>query len=120
LTTSIIFFPHRKGDPSISLSPMMYMPLLKSKKLLTYCATIAFLATAYFVFVGMSSLLYIGNLGVSLEHFGYYQGAIAGVFALVSFASPKIFATFGQKRCLYMGMALSLLAGIWVLVLAIF
>lgn len=120
LVASIIFLPNRPGNREVSLSPMMYVPLLKSKKILTYSAIIGFLATAYFVFIGMSSLLYIGNLGVPLEHFGYYQGAIAGIFAVVSFASPKLFDLFGQKRCLHAGMVLSAIAGLLVLFLAIF
>ncbi|MDF3054326.1 MAG: MFS-type bicyclomycin resistance protein [Gammaproteobacteria bacterium] len=119
LVMSFLFFPDRKGNPAISLSPRMYFPLLKSKVLMTYCAAIVFLVTPYFLFVGMSSLLYIEAFKVPLAHFGYYQGAIAGIFAVISFSCARIYAVFGQKRCFEWGTAITILAGILALILAI-
>ena len=42
---------------------------------------ILFMFVPYWIFVGMSPLLYRNELGVSLAHFGYYQGVLALVFA---------------------------------------
>ncbi len=117
LITSYIGLRSRKGDPSVSLSPKSYLPLLRSPKLLTFTGCICFAIVPFWVFVGMSSILYIENLGVSLKHFGFYQGAIAGVFSILSLLSPKILSIFGQRRCLYAGIFMCCVTVILILLL---
>lgn len=50
----------------------------------------------------MSPLLYMKDLGVSLSHFGYYQGVLALVFALGSIVFGLIIknANYDQKKML--------------------
>jgi DHA1 family bicyclomycin/chloramphenicol resistance-like MFS transporter len=55
----------------------------------------------YWIFVGMSPLLYLKDLHVSLTHFGYYQGALALVFAVGSVTLGLILNKFDQKKLLY-------------------
>ena len=55
----------------------------------------------YWIFVGMSPLLYMEELGVSLKHFGYYQGAQASVFALGSLLFGLIINRYNQNKMLY-------------------
>lgn len=119
LVMSWRYFPNKKGNPEISLSPRMYAPLFRSKILMTYSAAIIALVVPYWLFTGISPLLYMEALGVPLSHFGYYQGVIAGVFATACFCSPKIFAIFGQKRCLQWGIVMTFIAGALVFILAI-
>lgn len=45
---------------------------------------LALMCIPYWIFVGMSPILYMEDLGVSLQHFGYYQGVLALIFALGS------------------------------------
>ena len=47
----------------------------------------------------MGSILYIEGFGVTLANFGFYQGAIAGSFAIMSFSSPKLLSKFGHQKC---------------------
>jgi len=47
----------------------------------------------------MGSILYIEGFGVTLANFGFYQGAIAGSFAVISFLSPKLLSKFGHQKC---------------------
>ncbi|MFT4060213.1 MAG: hypothetical protein QM652_11770 [Legionella sp.] len=61
-----------------------YLPLFKSKSLLLLMAHSTFMIILYWIFVGMSPLLYMKALGVSLAHFGYYQGVLALLFAFGS------------------------------------
>lgn len=61
-----------------------YITLFKSRPLVLLMANLLFLFVPYWIFVGMSPLLYMKDLGVSLSHFGYYQGVLALVFALGS------------------------------------
>lgn len=110
-----ITLPQRKGDPSISLSPLAYLPLLKSPPVLTLTSAISFLVVPYWLFIAMSPILYMESFGVPLQHFGFYQGLIAIVFSILSFLSPRILAVLGQRRCLLYGFILCLIS--WILIL---
>lgn len=72
--------PQKQED----LSPQGYKAIFKSKPLLLLMFNILITCIPYWVFVGMSPLLYMTDLGVSLAHFGFYQGVLAFVFALGS------------------------------------
>lgn len=61
-----------------------YISLFRSRPLVLLMTNLLFLFVPYWIFVGMSPLLYIKGFGVSLSHFGYYQGILAIVFALGS------------------------------------
>jgi DHA1 family bicyclomycin/chloramphenicol resistance-like MFS transporter len=61
-----------------------YFLIFQSKPLMLLITSIVFMCVPYWIFVGTSSLLYIKDLGVSLSHFGYYQGILAFVFAVGS------------------------------------
>lgn len=61
-----------------------YVALFQSRPLLLLMTNLLFLFVPYWIFVGMSPLLYIKDFGVSLSHFGFYQGILAIVFALGS------------------------------------
>ncbi len=54
----------------------------------------------------MGSILYVEGFGVSLASFGYYQGAVAGSFALMSLLSPKILSKFGHQKCFKISIVL--------------
>lgn len=85
LMMTIIFIPSYKlpehTDADVQLG---YLAVFKSKPLMLLIVGIIFIFVPYWIFVGMSSLLYIKDLGVSLTHFGYYQGVLAFVFAMGS------------------------------------
>ena len=55
----------------------------------------------YWIFVGMSPILYMEDLGVSLSHFGYYQGSLAFIFAIGSLISGLLIKRYDQKKMLY-------------------
>ncbi|GHS95100.1 hypothetical protein AGMMS49949_09270 [Alphaproteobacteria bacterium] len=63
-----------------------------------YVFTLCYLSVGYWVFIAMAPLLYIKDLGVKLEHFGWYQGTLAAVFALVSLSSERLYSLFGVKK----------------------
>ncbi len=101
------FIPHYKlpeQNETIALSG--YTPLFQSKPLMLLMANIIFMFVPYWIFVGMSPLLYLKDLGVSLSHFGYYQGILALVFALGSVSFGLIMHRFKQKKMLYISMIL--------------
>ena len=61
---------------------------------------IIFMYVPYWIFVGMSSLLYMKDLGVSLAHFGYYQGSFAMVYALGCVLFGMIIHRYSHKKML--------------------
>lgn len=108
--------PNRREDASVSLSLKAYLPLVQSKRFLTFTGAIAFFVVPYWLFTAFAPILYMENLGVSLKDFGYYQGVMAVVFAVISLLNGKMLKWFGQKRCLVASAGICLLAIIFLLV----
>lgn len=79
-----------------------------------------FLAQGYWIFIGIAPILYMQDLGVSLEYFGLYQGSIAALFSIMSFTSGYCFKKFGVKRCFYFGIICVVLFLLGSITLAIF
>lgn len=107
LFMTIFFIPFLKAplnDPALSLSG--YGSIVKSKSLMLLITNILFIFVPYWIFVGMSPLLYIKDLNVSLAHFGYYQGVLAFVFAIGSILYGLIIrgANFNHKEMLTISM----------------
>ncbi|HVV68610.1 MAG TPA: MFS transporter [Gammaproteobacteria bacterium] len=98
---TLIFIPVHKPIVHGNAHPKSgYKLVFRSKSLLLLMTNIIFMFVPYWIFVGMSPLLYMKDLGVSLTHFGYYQGALALVFALGSVTFGLIMHKFRQKNLL--------------------
>lgn len=81
-------------------SSLGYRSLLQSKPLMLLIGHIVLMSVPYWIFVGMSPLLYMQGLGVSLSHFGYYQGVLALIFALGSVVFGLVIKRFRQMSML--------------------
>jgi len=102
LVMILLFIPTNKlPEQKETLSPVGYISLFQSKPLMLLVAHIVFMFVPYWIFVGMSPLLYIQGFGVSLTHFGYYQGVLALVFALGSVLLGLIIRRFNQIPMLF-------------------
>lgn len=77
-----------------------YLSLLRSRPLLLLIINMLGLSVPYWIFVGISPLLYMKDLGVSLSHFGYYQGVLALVYTFGCILSGAIINRFDQKKML--------------------
>jgi DHA1 family bicyclomycin/chloramphenicol resistance-like MFS transporter len=96
-----IFIPQYKlPELKEPLSLREYFPLFKSKPLMLLLVNINFIYLPYWVFLGMSPLLYMEGLGVSLSMYGYYQGAWALVYALGSIFIGLIVNRYDPKKLL--------------------
>lgn len=101
LIMTMLFIPtYKLPEHKQTLSLRGYIPLFQSKPLMLLMANIIFMFVPYWIFVGMSPLLYMTDLKVSLSHFGYYQGVLALVFALGSVLFGLIMHRFEQKKLL--------------------
>lgn len=114
LSLSWFAIPNREGCPTVSLSPKAYWPFLRSTSVRTYLAAVCLLCVPYWLFIGMSPILYMQDLGVPLQQFGYYQGATALVFASVSIVSPTILRHFGSRYCFYVGIGICALTALLI------
>lgn len=106
LCLTLIFVPKGEKKPHIRLSIKEYLPVFTSSKAILYVLMICFLITSYWIFISLSPLLYIEDLGIDLKHFGYYQGSLAATFAFVSLSSGFFLKRYGQKKCLLAGFSL--------------
>lgn len=98
----LLFIPTNKRlEIKEPLSWRGYIPLFQSKPMLLLMTFFIMNYIPYWIFVGMSPLLYLKDLHVSLTHFGYYQGALALVFAVGSVTLGLILNKFDQKKLLY-------------------
>jgi MFS transporter, DHA1 family, multidrug resistance protein len=93
------FIEDKHEKQEISLSLKNYKPIFTSRKAVLYIITLTFLCQSYWVFIGMSPILYMNDLGVDIKDFGLYQGAISAVFAIGCFSSPYLLRRFGTVNC---------------------
>lgn len=101
LIMTLLFIPdHKLPERKEKLSLRGYIPILKSGPLMLLIINFVLMCVPYWIFVGMSPLLYMKDLGVSLLHFGYYQGALAMTFAVGSIIYGLIMHRFDQRKSL--------------------
>lgn len=117
---ALFFIPiHKLPDQKETLSLRGYLPLFQSKPLLLLMVNIICLFVPYWIFVGMSPLLYMKDLGVSLSHFGYYQGVLAFTFAIGCLLFGLIMHRYSAKTMLKLSLkicAFSFISLLWVTV----
>lgn len=101
LVIAVVFIPtYQLPKKHEDLSPSSYSAIFKSKPLMILIAHIIFMCIPYWIFVGMSPLLYMKSLGVSLSEFGYYQGSLALVFAVGCVWCGRVLSHYNQKKML--------------------
>lgn len=101
LMTMLFIPPYKLPEQKETLSLRGYFPLFQSKPMMLLMTHIMFLFVPYWIFVGMSPLLYMQDLHVSLSHFGYYQGVLALAFALGSVSYGLMVHKFDHKKMLH-------------------
>lgn len=97
-------------DKSSPFSFNAYVPLFNSSETIVFITVLTLLITPYWVFIGIAPLLYMEGMGVSLTDFGFYQGALALTFAVVSLSSAYFLKIFGTRRCFYVSLLICIIA----------
>ena len=115
-----LFIPAGASNKDVKISLSSYLPLFKSNKLNLYLLAIGFVIAPYWIFIGISSILYMEDLGVSLSEFGFYQGALAATFSVFSIISPYLFKKIALKTLFYGSCILSMISALSILVLGFF
>jgi DHA1 family bicyclomycin/chloramphenicol resistance-like MFS transporter len=98
---TMLFIPASKTSQHKKTPSLQgYISIFQSKPLMLLITHFAFMFVPYWIFVGMSPILYIEDLGVSLSHFGYYQGSLALVFAFGSLLYGFVITRYNQRKML--------------------
>lgn len=98
--------PEKKRPFRISLLFKGYLALLKDWRFMCLAIPMCALASAYWIYVGVSALYMVDYLGIPASFFGRYQGPIVGCFSVVSLGSSKLLQWFGLTRCVKGGSVL--------------
>jgi len=120
LILTILFIPKGQINHAVKFSIKEYLTIFKSKTVLYFIISICFITQSYWIFVGISPILYIESFKISLEHFGFYQGSLCILFSIVSLSSGYLIQKFGQKKCFIAGLWLLVIFTIFTLLLIIF
>lgn len=120
LILAILFLPRSEINHSVRFSFKEYMAIMKSKTVLYFIISICFITQSYWIFVGISPILYMESFKISLKHFGFYQGSLCVLFSIVSLYSGYLIQKFGQKKCLIAGFWLLIVFTIATILLIIF
>lgn len=98
---SLFFIPNLKMTPQKNTSLLHgYANIFKSRTLILLIIYFMLMFVPYWIFVGISPLLYMKDLGVSLNNFGYYQGSLALTFAVGCLIFGLIVNRYDQKKLL--------------------
>jgi DHA1 family bicyclomycin/chloramphenicol resistance-like MFS transporter len=114
-----LYLPRYDGNSNVRISCAEYLPLLASKKTLYYICTICFLSAPYWIFTGISPILYMRDMNVSLEMYGYYQGSLSLAFAVLCLYSSRMIDYFGARWCFYLGIYISILSVVFIAILGL-
>ncbi|MGV2432298.1 MAG UNVERIFIED_CONTAM: MFS transporter [Rickettsiaceae bacterium] len=104
LLCSYLFIPQHSPQGNASLSLKEYSIIFQSKKTMDYILLICFSVVPYWIFIAISPILYMEGMGVKLEMFGFYQGALALIFSIFSFANGLLIRNFGTLKYVYFGI----------------
>lgn len=99
-----LFIPHHTPHGKDTISLREYKKIFKSRKTLYYVLAVGFAVSPYFIFASLAPILYIDSYGISLQHFGLYQGSLCLVFAIFSFSNGWIIRKFGTKKPVYFSL----------------
>lgn len=83
-----------------------YLPIFKNKLTVIYITMLCMASGAYYAFVGLAPILYIKDMGVSLNQFGFYVGALTLTFGIFSIVSGYFIKWFGKRLCFYISFIL--------------
>lgn len=117
LLMTVVFVPHYQSHTDKNTKSFIgYKRILTNRHLMMVIVFFIFNFVPYWIFVGISPLLYVKHLKVGLAYFGYYQGAIALTFGLGSICFGFFVKRFQERSALKFGNAIFILSIIAILI----
>ncbi|MDW0617392.1 Bcr/CflA family multidrug efflux MFS transporter [Mannheimia haemolytica] len=112
--------PEKRLPLSFGKTLSNFAILLKHKPTLGYVLIGGLTFAGIFCFLTSGSIVYIGLYGVSQENFGYFFGLNMIVMVTMTAINSKMVVKVGSETMLRIALAMQLLAGIWLALVAIF
>lgn len=109
------FVPRDTAQHSLQPAWVGYASIFRCKPLLRLMSWLTLIFVPYWVFVGVSPLLYVKSFQVSLSHFGWYQGVLAFSFAIGCFLFGRIVKRLSMVQWLRANNWLFVVAGLIIL-----
>ncbi|OOF56960.1 Bcr/CflA family multidrug efflux MFS transporter [Rodentibacter myodis] len=97
-----------------------FMSLWKQKEVLGYMFAASFGFGGLFAFVTAGSIVYIGIYGIAVDQFGYFFMLNIAIMTFASFLNGRFVLKVGAETMLRIGLAIQFLAGIWLVLTALF
>ncbi|MDY4280747.1 Bcr/CflA family multidrug efflux MFS transporter [[Pasteurella] aerogenes] len=97
-----------------------FVALWKQKEVLGYMFTSSFGFAGMFTFITSGSIVYIGLYGVAPENFGYFFMLNILVMTVGSVLNGKLVTKLGAEKLLQWGLAVQVVSGIFLLLIALF
>lgn len=92
--------PSKTVKENTPMGQVSYRDIWNNKFAVYTMAANSTMVLLYYVFVGISPILFREGLGVSLEDYGWYQGSLCFVFALFSLLSDTFVKRWGKAACM--------------------
>ncbi|WP_322498308.1 MFS transporter [Lyticum sinuosum] len=110
LLMSQLFIPNDyKRNDQVSFSVLEYSKIINSRLFWVLAIMVCFLCLHYWIFIGMSPIIYMQGMGLTLNQFGLYQGVIAASFASMSFLSPMLLRKLNHFNCVKISLFLHII-----------
>jgi DHA1 family bicyclomycin/chloramphenicol resistance-like MFS transporter len=97
-----------------------YLAIMKDRTTMAYLLLATFITIPYWCYLAITPILFIEDMGISLTSFGFYQGAIASSYAVLSLTYDKLIKRFGARFLFNLGFNCAMLAAILTTVIAYF
>ncbi len=89
------------GKISIFLPFKEYFMLIKSRKLLIFTGALCFIIAPFWVFLCMSPIYYVNDMGVPLIEYMWYKNILAIIFGVISLMNGILVNKFGYKNSFF-------------------
>jgi len=107
------------GKITIFLPFKEYFTLIQSRKLLIFTGALCFIIAPYWVFISMSPIYYVNDLGVPLIEYMWYKNILAIIFGVISLMNGLIVDRFGCKNCFLFSISMCFLSIICQLIIVL-
>jgi len=116
---TLFFIPNVQLTHKKSIENLLgYKTIFKSNVVVLLMVYFMIMYVPYWIFVGMSPLLYMKDLSVRLTHFGYYQGSLALTFALGSLLFGFIIHRYDHKKMLKLAIQIFIFSFLCIMLVA--
>lgn len=116
------WLPETKSNPQVlrfSLIKNDFKVLLTDSGFLIASSIPSLYYAGWISFVSCSSFLYMETYNLPIMYYALHQGAIISVFSFVSFFAGEIAEFIGEKKCVIIGMFISVSAVFCIFVLSL-